>query len=262
MPESNPKTPPPSDSHTHFGFKRVPESAKTGLVKGVFDSVAPRYDIMNDLMSAGLHRLWKREMVEWLNPTPDMAILDVAGGTGDIARRIRNFCGAKHDAAPDITLCDINDRMLLEGRRRSIDAGELAGIRWVCGNAEALPLEDASQDAYTIAFGIRNVTHIDRALREARRVLKPGGHFLCLEFSQVKPELLAKAYDAYSLHVIPQIGRFVAGSAQPYRYLVESIRRFPDQERFAALIREAGFGNVTYRNLNGGVVAIHSGWRL
>lgn len=250
------------EESTHFGFETVTKSEKAGKVKNVFDRVANRYDVMNDVMSGGLHRLWKREMVEWLNPNPAMAFLDVAGGTGDIALRIREHCRKRHGCSPPITLCDINAQMLLEGRKRTLNEGILSGIEWICGDAQSLPLEDRSMDAYTIAFGIRNVTDINAALREAYRVLKPGGRFLCLEFSHIGQEKLAKAYDAYSMHVIPRLGKLFAGDAQPYQYLVESIRRFPAQEPFAAQLRAAGFANVTYRNLTAGVVAIHSGWRV
>jgi len=252
----------PSDNTTHFGFRTVAASEKAGMVKGVFDSVASRYDIMNDMMSGGLHRVWKHEMVRWLAPTPDMAFLDVAGGTGDIAFRIRDYCQRHHGATPPITLCDINDHMLSEGRKRAIDKGVLDGIEWICGDAQNLPMQNGSVDAYTIAFGIRNVTDIAAALTEAHRVLKPGGRFLCLEFSHVEPKPLAKLYDAYSMHVIPRMGQMIAGDAQSYQYLVESIRKFPDQATFAAMIRNAGFGNVSYRNMTGGVVAMHSGWKV
>jgi demethylmenaquinone methyltransferase/2-methoxy-6-polyprenyl-1,4-benzoquinol methylase len=243
-------------NNTHFGFRTVAEEEKSTLVRGVFDHVASRYDIMNDLMSGGLHRLWKNEMVAWLNPRDGMNILDVAGGTGDIAFRILNR------AACAITICDINQHMLEEGRNRAIDRNILHGIDWLCANAEVLPLPDGAFDAYTIAFGIRNVTHIDSALKEACRVLKPGGRFLCLEFSYVAHEWLQKAYDAYSFHVIPKIGKWVTGSDESYKYLVESIRQFPKQEELAEMIKVAGFGNVQYRNMTQGVVAIHSGRRL
>lgn len=238
---------------TSFGFKAVPESEKASLVRGVFDSVASRYDVMNDLMSVGLHRLWKREMVSWLNPQDGMHIVDVAGGTGDIAQRLR----AKADC--QVTVVDINEEMVSEGRNRAIDSASVEGVHWACGNAESLPLPSGAFDAYTIAFGIRNVTHIDVALKEALRVLRPGGRFLCLEFSTVTVEFLQKFYDAYSFHVIPKIGKQVTGDEEAYRYLVESIRRFPNQETFAEMMRDAGFGNVQYRNMNAGVVAIHSG---
>jgi ubiquinone/menaquinone biosynthesis methyltransferase len=243
-------------STTHFGFQSVEEEDKAGLVRGVFDSVASRYDIMNDFMSAGLHRVWKNSMVATLAPRPGSRVLDVAGGTGDIAFRLRDHADCH------VTVCDINQHMLMEGRNRAIDQNRLAGLDWVCGNAEALPVPDNSFDAYTIAFGIRNVTHIDKALAEAHRVLKPGGRFLCLEFSRVKHDLMRKAYDAYSFAAIPRIGGWVTGDSQPYQYLVESIRQFPDQETFAAMIRAAGFANVTYRNFTQGVVALHSGRKI
>lgn len=241
---------------THFGFKTVPEDEKSTLVKGVFDSVAGRYDLMNDLMSAGLHRQWKREMVEMLAPRTGMRILDVAGGTGDIAFRMLER------AACCVTIADINHKMLEEGKKRAIDRNLLHGIEWLCADAQSLPLPDASFDAYTIAFGIRNVTHIDKALAEANRVLKIGGRFLCLEFSQLPNPALQKLYDAYSFNIIPLVGEKVTGDREAYQYLVESIRRFPDQRAFCRMMESAGFGNVSYRNLAGGIVAIHSGRRL
>lgn len=277
---------------THFGFKTVAENEKATLVRGVFDRVATRYDVMNDLMSGGLHRLWKNDMVAWLNPQAGMNILDVAGGTGDIAFRmlkhvekssLPSWEGAgrgsldedsfSEDTPPPlpsptsgegikIVVCDINQHMLDEGRNRAFDRNILHGLDWLCANAESLPLPDAAFDAYTIAFGIRNVTHIDAALKEACRVLKPGGRFLCLEFSHVANESLQKLYDAYSFHVIPKIGQWVTGSGEPYQYLVESIRQFPNQEDFAEMIKAAGLGNVQYRNLSLGAVAIHSARKL
>lgn len=243
-------------STTHFGYRTVNETEKESLVRGVFDSVASKYDIMNDLMSAGLHRLWKNDMVTWLAPRPGMRILDVAGGTGDIAFRLRDHADC------DVTVCDINWHMLEQGRNRSYDRNLITGLDWVTGNAESLPFPDNHFDAYTIAFGIRNVTHIDKALQEAFRVLKPGGRFLCLEFSHLKHPLLQKAYDAYSFTAIPKIGKAVTGDAESYQYLVESIRQFPNQENFASLIRAAGFANVQYRSLTQGVVALHSGRKL
>lgn len=259
MPDSSPET---DENHTHFGFQTVPMEQKSTLVKGVFDQVASRYDLMNDVMSFGLHRHWKNEMVSWLNPAPDIQILDVAGGTGDIALRMRNYSIAKYGTSPKITLSDINQAMLLEGKKRMIDQGLLGAMEYVCANAESLPLDDCSMDAYTIAFGIRNVTHIEKALQEAHRVLKPGGRFICLEFSHVEVEPMAKLYDLYSFHVIPAMGKIFAGKGDPYQYLVESIRQFPKQADFLKMIKDAGFGNATYRNMNGGVVAIHSGWRI
>lgn len=249
-----------SEKTASFGFREVPEGDKEGLVKEVFSSVAARYDLMNDLMSAGIHRIWKDAMVEWLGPRPGWLCLDVAGGTGDIAFRIAEMARSRGgDAA--ITVCDINADMLGEGVRRAKEKGE-AAIEWVCGNAEGLPFPDAHFDAYTIAFGIRNVTHIDTALREARRVLKPGGRFLCLEFSKVEVPGLDALYDSYSFRLLPKIGGLVARDEDSYRYLAESIRRFPPQARFAAMIAEAGLSQVKVRNLSGGIAAMHSAWRL
>ncbi len=255
--------PGPSDdrSTTHFGYAQVPVGEKTARVRDVFDSVASRYDLMNDLMSAGVHRLWKSVFVDQLNPRPGMEIVDVAGGTGDIARRILARC---NDEA-SVTICDINANMLTAGRDRAIDRGGLAGggaANLVCGDAEQLPFADASLDACTIAFGLRNVTHIDKALAEARRVLKPGGRFLCLEFSRVVVPLLAKIYNRYSFTVLPQIGALVARDRDAYVYLAESIRKFPPQDELAAMLGEADFGQVSYRNLSGGIAAIHSAWRI
>lgn len=242
---------------THFGFRDIPRQDKAGMVRGVFDSVASRYDLMNDFMSAGVHRLWKMDMLNALRPRAGMRLLDVAGGTGDIGCAV-----LKRAPGADVTLCDINYAMLNEGRRRSIDRNMLSGIRWVCGNAEALPVPTAAFDAYTIAFGIRNVTDIPAALAEAHRALKPGGHFLCLEFSTVQHPLLAQVYEWYSFNIIPRVGKMVAGSAEPYQYLVESIRRFPAPERFAQMLREAGFGKVDWKPMSGGIVALHSAWKI
>ena len=248
------------DSHhtASFGYRDVPEDQKQGLVREVFSSVARNYDLMNDLMSAGVHRLWKDAMVEWLNPQPGWRVLDVAGGTGDIAMRIARAARARGGEA-EITVCDINPDMLAEGVRRA--KGERA-ISWIAGDAEALPVSDAGFDAYTIAFGIRNVTHIDKALAEARRVLKPGGRFLCLEFSQVQVPGLDFLYDKFSFNVLPRLGQIVAGDGAAYRYLVESIRRFPPQAKFAKMIDEAGLSRVQFRNLTGGIAAMHSAWRV
>ncbi len=243
-------------SETDFGFRTVSPEEKTSLVRGVFTSVASRYDLMNDAMSAGMHRLWKREFVGGVDIRQDMQCLDVAGGTGDIAFRLRDR-GAAH-----VTVCDINHAMLAEGQKRADNANRLHGLEFICGNAESLPLPDAQFHLYTIAFGIRNVTYIDKALREAHRVLKPGGRFMCLEFSKVKPAALARFYDAYSFHVIPRMGGLLANDRDSYQYLVESIRKFPSQEQFCEMIREAGFQNVRYTNLSGGIVAIHSGYKV
>ncbi len=244
------------DPTTHFGFETVPEAEKAGRVRGVFSSVAARYDVMNDLMSAGIHRLWKDAMVSWLAPRPGLRLLDLAGGTGDIAFRVL-------DRAPNaaVTVCDLTAAMLEEGARRAEMRGHL-GIRWVEGDATELPFEDRAFDAVTIAFGIRNVTRPEAALAEAHRVLRPGGRFLCLEFSRVEPEALRRLYDAYSFGVIPAMGAAVTGDRASYRYLVESIRKFPDQESFAEMMRAAGFARVAWRNLTMGVAALHSGWRI
>jgi demethylmenaquinone methyltransferase/2-methoxy-6-polyprenyl-1,4-benzoquinol methylase len=248
-----------------FGFRDVPEAEKEGLVREVFSSVAARYDLMNDVMSGGIHRIWKDAMVEWLNPRPGWQVLDVAGGTGDIAFRIVEMSrqkGAKASGGEAaITVCDINADMLGEGRRRAEAKGE-TGIEWICGDAEKLPFPDSHFDAYTIAFGIRNVTHIDAALREAWRVLKPGGRFLCLEFSKVNVPGLDAIYDAYSFKLLPKMGAMVAGDADSYRYLAESIRRFPPPEQFARMIGEAGLGQIKIRTLSGGIAAMHSAWRI
>ncbi|WP_316975875.1 class I SAM-dependent methyltransferase [Shumkonia mesophila] len=248
---------PADEATTHFGFRAVPVAEKASLVRGVFESVAPRYDLMNDLMSWGVHRLWKSAFVDKLNPQPGMRLLDVGGGTGDIA-----FAFLKRGGG-DVTVCDINAEMLGVGRRRAVDRGILSGgPAWVCGDAERLPVGSSSVDAYTTAFCIRNVTDIPAALVEARRVLKPGGRFLCLEFSQVVLPVLDRLYDAYSFRVLPLIGQVVAQDRDAYQYLAESIRRFPPQEKFAAMIAEAGLERVRYWNLSGGIAAIHSGWRL
>ena len=251
-----------SGSETSFGFARVSENARQGLVNEVFSKVASRYDLMNDLMSGGLHRLWKADLVTALSPPKSgapFALIDVAGGTGDVATRFLDAAGTGCTA----TICDISKEMMDEGKARAegptIGPERLAFVR---GNAEDLPFESGRFDAYTISFGIRNITHIDAALAEAYRVLKPGSRFLCLEFSNVEMPLLDRLYDAYSFNAIPALGRLVAGDADSYRYLVESIRRFPDQERFAQMIKDAVFERVRFRNLTGGFAAIHSGWRI
>lgn len=240
-----------------FGFRDVSAAEKTSLIRGVFGSVAGRYDLMNDLMSGGLHRLWKREMVSWLRPQPGTSLLDLAGGTGDIAFRC---LAAAEDL--DVTVCDLSDDMLTVGRDRAWNRGRARGLRWLAADALALPLPDRSFDACTIAFGIRNVAGIEMALGEIRRVLRPGGRFMCLEFSPDVLPLLRRAYDLYSFRVIPVMGRAVAGDADSYRYLVESIRRFPPRERFAAMVAEAGFAGVRSRPLTGGVAVLTSGWRI
>jgi demethylmenaquinone methyltransferase/2-methoxy-6-polyprenyl-1,4-benzoquinol methylase len=255
-----------SDPTASFGFRDVPEAEKEGLVREVFSSVAARYDLMNDVMSAGVHRIWKDAMVEWLNPRPGWETIDVAGGTGDIAFRIADMARARSstgrgDGEARVTVCDINEKMVGEGKRRAETKGETA-ITWTVGDAEALPAPGARFDAYTIAFGIRNVTHIEKALAEACRVLKPGGRFLCLEFSHVDVPGLDTLYDAYSFKLLPRMGEWVAKDAQSYRYLAESIRRFPARETFARMIETAGLSRVKVRTLSGGIAAMHSAWKI
>ena len=250
-------------STTHFGYREVDETEKPSLVQGVFQSVAGRYDLMNDLMSGGIHRLWKNAMVDWLNPRPGLTLLDTAGGTGDIAFRVLDRLEKQGDAGKGrVIVCDLTADMLAVGRDRAVDRGLLKGVSWVCGDAEKLPLPDRSVTAYTIAFGLRNVTHIDRALAEARRVLKPGGRFLCLEFSRVVVPVFADLYDQYSFKVLPAMGSAVAGDRESYLYLAESIRRFPPQEELVERMQAAGLSQARYRNLSGGIAALHSGWRI
>jgi demethylmenaquinone methyltransferase/2-methoxy-6-polyprenyl-1,4-benzoquinol methylase len=257
----------PSGIATDFGFRTVSEDEKAPLVHAVFNSVAGRYDLMNDLMSAGIHRWWKAEMVRWLNPRPGQRLIDVAGGTGDIAFRALSHlapssAGAGAGAAGGVVVCDANREMLETGRARALDDGILAGIEWVAGDAEALPFADRSFDLYTIAFGLRNVTRIELALGEARRVLKPGGRFLCLEFTPAVAPLLQPLYDFYSFEVLPLLGQLVTGNRDAYTYLVESIRRFPPQSELAERIEAAGLDRARYRNLTGGIATLHSAWRL
>lgn len=247
---------------THFGFRTVDAGEKAGLVRGVFDAVAPKYDLMNDLMSGGIHRLWKRALIQALAPKAGEAFLDVAGGTGDIAFRIIEAVGPARARTRPVTVCDINAEMLGVGRNRALDKGWITELAWNCGDAQDLPFPDMSFDAYTIAFGLRNVTDIPQALREARRVLKPGGRYFCLEFSRVAVPALEKLYDAYSFSVLPWLGGVIAGNREAYSYLAESIRKFPNQKALAGLMTEAGFRQVKCRNLTGGVAAIHSGWRI
>ncbi len=247
----------PEGDSASFGYRQVPRAEKATLVRQVFDSVARRYDVMNDLMSLGIHRLWKATLVDMVLPRSGQALLDVAGGTGDVAFRL-----AARAPGAAVTVCDINAEMVTVGRDRGIDGGKVGGIEWTVGDAEHLPFADASFDAYTIAFGLRNVTDIDAALAEARRVLKPGGKFFCLEFSRVTLPLLAKIYDSYSFTVLPALGGMIAGDRESYRYLAESIRRFPPQDELVTRMEAAGLQRARYRNLSAGIVAIHSGWRL
>jgi len=247
------------ENHTDFGFRRVPLGAKQGLVDDVFHSVARRYDLMNDLMSGGLHRAWKAALVTAVNPPRNekaFAVLDLAGGTGDVAFRLADAGGP----GTHVTVADINAEMLAVGRERAAKAKR--NTEFIEANAEALPFPERSFDAVTIAFGIRNVPRIDKALAEIHRVLRIGGHFLCLEFSSVDIPGLDRLYDMYSFNVIPAIGRAVTGDAEAYRYLVESIRKFPKPATFADMIRATGFRRVSFQRLTGGVVALHSGWRL
>lgn len=253
------------ENTTHFGYETVSAPDKVNRVREVFDAVAPKYDLMNDLMSGGVHRLWKDSFADQLSPGPNWSVIDVAGGTGDIAFRLLDRMRKVESRLPhtgSVTVCDINESMLSHGRDRALDSGKLNGLEWVVGNAESLPVPDMHFDAYTIAFGLRNVTNIEAALREARRVLKPGGRFMCLEFSQVVVPGLDKIYDAYSFGVLPRLGQMVAQDGAAYRYLAESIRRFPKQDDLAAMMTDADFKRVSHRNLAGGVAAIHSGWRI
>ncbi len=250
-----------ADDRAAFGSREVAAADKQRLVDDVFHRVAERYDLMNDLMSAGLHRLWKDALVAWLAPPRHSkipyAVLDVAGGTGDVAFRI-----AQRSETAAVTVADINREMLAVGRARAERLHPSNRVDFVEANAETLPFDDGRFDAATVAFGIRNVTRIDKALAEAFRVLKPGGRFLCLEFSAVDVAVLDRLYDLYSFNAIPILGGWVVGDEEPYRYLVESIRKFPNQARFGAMIEDAGFARVAWRNLTGGIAALHSGWKL
>jgi demethylmenaquinone methyltransferase/2-methoxy-6-polyprenyl-1,4-benzoquinol methylase len=255
-----------TETSASFGFKDVDPAEKPGLVRGVFDRVARRYDLMNDLMSAGVHRVWKDMTAARINPQPGELIVDVAGGTGDIARRLARLA-AKAQArrggpAARILVADFDAQMVLQGVQKGGAPESASAIVWSVGDAQRLPLPDAVADAYVISFGLRNVTDIPAALAEARRVLKPGGRFFCLEFSRPPAEALRRAYDLYSFKAIPAIGQAVAGDRAAYQYLVESIRRFPDQQALAGLMRAAGFGQVAFTNYSGGVTALHQGWAL
>ena len=246
-----------ADKTTHFGFETVPEHEKAGRVQGVFNSVASKYDIMNDVMSMGIHRVWKEAMMDWLAPRPGQKLLDVAGGTADVSFKFLGRAGHGH-----ATVLDLTEPMLVEGRKRA-EADSLTGsLDWVVGDAMALPFPDNTFDVYTISFGIRNVTRPQEALNEAYRVLRPGGRLMVLEFSQLPNPAMQKAYDLYSFNVIPRMGQAIAGDRDSYQYLVESIRNFPDQETFLSMLRAAGFGQAKYRNLSMGIAALHSGWKL
>ena len=242
---------------THFGFTDIPETEKAGRVQGVFNSVASKYDVMNDAMSLGIHRVWKDAMMDWLAPRPGQRLLDVAGGTGDISFRFLKRAGHGH-----ATVLDLTEPMLVEGRKRADAAAMAEQLDWVVGDAMALPFPDSTFDVYTISFGIRNVTRPQEALNEAFRVLKPGGRLMVLEFSQIPNDMMQKAYDLYSFNIIPRMGQMIDGDRDSYQYLVESIRKFPDQETFLGMLRAAGFGNAKYRNLSMGIACLHSGWKI
>ncbi|MGR3502083.1 bifunctional demethylmenaquinone methyltransferase/2-methoxy-6-polyprenyl-1,4-benzoquinol methylase UbiE [Pseudaestuariivita sp.] len=245
------------DRTTHFGTRTVREDDKAGMVQGVFNSVASKYDIMNDVMSVGIHRIWKDAMMDWLAPRPGQRLLDVAGGTGDISFRFLKRAGRGH-----ATVLDLTEPMLVEGRQRAEAEAMPDSLDWVVGDAMALPFPDNSFDVYTISFGIRNVTRPQEALNEAFRVLKPGGRLMVLEFSQIPNDMMQKAYDLYSFNVIPRMGQLIANDRDSYQYLVESIRQFPDQETFLGMVRQAGFDQAKYRNLSMGIACLHSGWKL
>ncbi|WP_119677397.1 bifunctional demethylmenaquinone methyltransferase/2-methoxy-6-polyprenyl-1,4-benzoquinol methylase UbiE [Indioceanicola profundi] len=249
--------PPPGQEGRYFGFREVDPAEKSHLVHDVFTNVAAKYDLMNDVMSAGIHRLWKDSFVSMVRPRDGETLLDVAGGTGDIAFRLRSAAPAAR-----VMVCDLTEGMVRVGRDRALDRGDLHGVEWTVGNAEKLPFRSRSVDAYTIAFGLRNVTDIDAALKEARRVLKPGGRLFILEFSHVVIPLMREAYDAYSFNLLPTLGQLVAGDRDSYQYLVESIRRFPEQQALCQRIEAAGLARARYRNLTGGIAAIHSAWRV
>ncbi|KAI9316106.1 UbiE/COQ5 methyltransferase [Dichotomocladium elegans] len=259
---------PSSEKLTHFGFRNVPEEEKESLVHKVFANVAGNYDIMNDAMSFGIHRIWKDQFIRSMAPGPGTTLLDVAGGTGDIAMRFLDYCKNIHkDSTATVTMVDINPHMLEEGKKRfaSSPYANTNQTEFKVQNAEKLvDIPDESVDVYTIAFGIRNCTHVDRVVKEAYRVLKPGGRFMCLEFSRVDNPLVGKIYDMYSFDVIPILGEVIAKDRDSYQYLVESIRKFPPQEEFAQIIRDAGFSTVGkgYEDLTFGVAAIHSGYKL
>ena len=246
-----------TDKTTHFGFETVPEGEKAGRVQGVFSSVASKYDVMNDVMSMGIHRIWKDAMMDWLAPRGGQRLLDVAGGTGDISFRFLKRAGFGH-----ATVLDLTESMLVEGRKRAEAEAMADQLDWVTGDAMQLPFADNSFDVYTISFGIRNVTRPQDALNEAFRVLRPGGRLMVLEFSQLPNPAMQKAYDLYSFNVIPRMGKVIANDRDSYQYLVESIRKFPDQETFLQMLRNAGFDNAKYRNLSMGIACLHSGWKI
>lgn len=257
MSETTTETQQPEEKTTHFGFRTVREEDKATMVKGVFNSVAKRYDIMNDAMSMGIHRVWKDSLINSINPRPGMHLLDLAGGTGDIAFRFLDAC-----RGGTVTVCDINAEMLAVGKERAETQGYADRAEFVCGDAMKLPFGNRSVDAYTISFGIRNVTRPEDALAEAYRVLKPGSKFWCLEFSPQVVPVLQEAYDSYSFNVIPRMGELITKDRESYQYFVESIRRFPVPGKFADMIKQAGFSRVGWRTMSAGIVAIHTGTRI
>ena len=246
------------NKYTDFGFSRVKSKDKSNLVKKLFENVSGRYDLMNDFMSLGIHRVWKESMLDWLAPRRGQSLIDVAGGTGDIAF---NFIKRAKTGA-NATILDLTESMMIEGKKKTIDLPEESQINWVCGDAMRMPFSDRTFDVYTISFGIRNVTNISKTLSEAYRVLKPGGRLMILEFSSVNNDLISWIYDKYSFNIIPKLGEFVSNDRESYQYLVESIRKFPNQEKFSEMIINEGFRKVKYRDLTFGIAALHSAWKF
>ena len=246
------------NKYTDFGFSRVKSKDKSNLVKKIFENVSGRYDLMNDFMSLGIHRVWKKPMLDWLAPRRGQSLIDVAGGTGDIAF---NFIKRAKTGA-NATILDLTESMMIEGKKKTIDLPEESQINWVCGDAMRMPFSDSTFDVYTISFGIRNVTNISKTLSEAYRVLKPGGRLMILEFSSVNNDLISWIYDKYSFNIIPKLGEFVSNDRESYQYLVESIRKFPNQEKFSEMIINEGFRKVKYRDLTFGIAALHSAWKF
>ena len=246
------------NKYTDFGFSRVKSKDKSNLVKKIFENVSGRYDLMNDFMSLGIHRVWKKSMLDWLAPRRGQSLIDVAGGTGDIAF---NFIKRAKTGA-NATILDLTESMMIEGKKKTIDLPEESQINWVYGDAMRMPFSDRTFDAYTISFGIRNVTNISKTLSEAYRVLKPGGRLMILEFSSVNNDLISWIYDKYSFNIIPKLGEFVSNDRESYQYLVESIRKFPNQEKFSEMIINEGFRKVKYRDLTFGIAALHSAWKF
>ena len=246
------------NKYTDFGFSRVKSKDKSNLVKKIFENVSGRYDLMNDFMSLGIHRVWKKSMLDWLAPRRGQSLIDVAGGTGDIAF---NFIKRAKTGA-NATILDLTESMMIEGKKKTIDLPEETQINWVCGDAMRMPFSNSTFDVYTISFGIRNVTNISKTLSEAYRVLKPGGRLMILEFSSVNNDLISWIYDKYSFNIIPKLGEFVSNDRESYQYLVESIRKFPNQEKFSEMIIHEGFRKVKYRDLTFGIAALHSAWKF